>query len=535
VKRADLVLVTVDGWDGTGVDPFATAVLPRAVRFTNLMTACPQVRPAVATMLTGQGPEGTETLDDLTRPLPAQVPYLPEMLAKAGWQTAAFVANPHVGHGSGLDRGFETFDAPPQPMIGPFRYQPWLRSSHEVLDNVKAWTGSLAAERPFFAWIHLAYGGMSGPPPKPGVSEEIAWNQLAALLGANGRLGDAAVVVVRTAGAGDDGGYFLTPAGLRAALLLRPAAGKEAPAWKPGDPLRSTDVAAFLAAQAGVPQTFPDAVSTAASVPSSRVRLAGTWRGARDFGWPVQRATLRDDALVLTEQGGDPPRAWSWTAGTALPPGIDPAPENAAAEAQARPVVPAAVEEALGKAGVTIPASAPLPPAPSQSVRESVLPLLLEARGHARQGQGEAAVALADRALRKDPGNVGARVEPAVVFVLTGKAAKARPRLEAALHLYPYSAEAWHWLAHVALLERATPKAEAMLRLADFLDPHNPDVLYDLACARSLAGDVPGAEEHLRRAWAAGYRDADHIEADADLRNLRADPRYARFMQEVVR
>ena len=74
-----------------------------------------------------------------------------------------------------------------------------------------------------------------------------------------------------------------------------------------------------------------------------------------------------------------------------------------------------------------------------------------------------------------------------------------------------------------------------MLQLSNVLVPHNADVLYDLACTSSLLGDPAGAESYLRKAWDAGYRDADQIERDADLRNLRADPRYARFMQDVAR
>lgn len=62
--------------------------------------------PSVASMLTGLYPSqhGVNRAD---RRLGRELVTLPQRLAEAGYRTAAFSANPHVGHAFGLDRGFD--------------------------------------------------------------------------------------------------------------------------------------------------------------------------------------------------------------------------------------------------------------------------------------------------------------------------------------------------------------------------------------------------------------------------------------------
>jgi hypothetical protein len=553
VKANGIVLVTVDGWwDPTaGVDPFTPESLPGATRFADAMTPCPQVRPAVVSILTGQTPDRTGIRDDLTQPLPPEVPYLPELIAKKGSQTAAFVASPHVGHGSGLERGFAIFDAPREMIFGPFRFNPKLRPADELIKNFSTWSNGLAADRPFFAWIHLAFGGPATRVPGPTApSAEAAWKSLAAVLSEEGRLRDAAVFVIGISGNIDLGsaaksGYFLVPSVLRVPMLIRPAKGRGGRVGDATAPRMATDLAAAIGGEAGVTATFPDAVSPAAPPPgiTPRVRFAWTWRGAREFDWPVQGAAVRDDVLLVSEGAGAPSSVVSWSTGAAT----SATSATGLAEAllartpwvedrtQVGPALPPELAGALAKSRVSIPAARKLPPQPNLQVRMEQIPILLRARADAQNGLPEPAVASFDLVVSRDPGNSGARVEAGQILALTQGHAKARQRLEAALDLYPYRAEAWHWLSHVALDQKEIPKADAMLLLSNFLDPYNADVLYDLACSRSLLADPEGAEGYLRKAWSAGYRDADHIEADTDLRNLRADPRYARFMQEVGR
>ena len=62
--------------------------------------------PSMASLLTGRYPSqhGVNRAD---RRLDDQLATLPERLAEAGYRTAAFTANPHVGRTFGLDRGFQ--------------------------------------------------------------------------------------------------------------------------------------------------------------------------------------------------------------------------------------------------------------------------------------------------------------------------------------------------------------------------------------------------------------------------------------------
>jgi hypothetical protein len=88
-----------------------------------------------------------------------------------------------------------------------------------------------------------------------------------------------------------------------------------------------------------------------------------------------------------------------------------------------------------------------------------------------------------------------------------------------------------HWTAQAALRQHKNELAETLL-LA-FLEriPGDADALYDLACVRSLTGDLDGAEAWIEKAVEAGFRHWETIEADPDLRNLRADPRFGALMR----
>lgn len=550
-----LVLVTVEGWwdPAAAADPFTAASLPGAIRLDDALTPCPQPRPAVVSILTGQTPDRHGVRDDLARPLPAETPYLPELLAKAGWQTAAFITNPHVGIGSGLERGFATFDAPRDFVFGPFRFQPRLRNAEDAIANFATWTQGVDPGRPYFAWVHLAFGGPATkelPTEVPGArggAVSAAWTRLASLLSENERLRGASVIVSGTEGKvdrskGETSGYFLDPSILRIPALYRGPGGTTT-GVDPARPLAASDLAALAAEDAGLASTFPDALSPRAPSDRSRMRFAWIWRGSRDFNWPVQGGVVRGDAFLVSEGEGTAPTVSSWSGGTT------PAGESVAGLAEAlaarptwteprTPVAPPVPEElraALAKVGVSIPAAATLPPAPSMATRIEQLGVMFEARALAQRAEAVAAMEAFDRAAAMDPASSGARVEAGQLLTLVGRHKKARERLEAHLRAHPFDAEGWHWLGHTALGLQEPAKADAVLQLANLLNPHNADVLYDLACAKSLLEDVAGAETYLRKAWAAGYRDTAHIEGDGDLRNLRADPRYARFMQEVVR
>lgn len=62
----------------------------------------------------------------------------------------------------------------------------------------------------------------------------------------------------------------------------------------------------------------------------------------------------------------------------------------------------------------------------------------------------------------------------------------------------------------------------------EYLDqrPNDPNMLYNLACARALIGERESAARALRRAVEAGFDSFDHMLADSDLDSIRNHPTY---------
>lgn len=63
--------------------------------------------------------------------------------------------------------------------------------------------------------------------------------------------------------------------------------------------------------------------------------------------------------------------------------------------------------------------------------------------------------------------------------------------------------------------------------------PNNPDMLYNLACAKCRLGDDDAAASALLRAFKAGFRDIEHMRHDADLAALREHPTYKTILEQA--
>jgi tetratricopeptide (TPR) repeat protein len=50
--------------------------------------------------------------------------------------------------------------------------------------------------------------------------------------------------------------------------------------------------------------------------------------------------------------------------------------------------------------------------------------------------------------------------------------------------------------------------------------------LYNIACGYARMGEKDKAFDYLKKAWAAGYRDRNHMKDDEDLKSLHGDPRF---------
>jgi len=63
---------------------------------------------------------------------------------------------------------------------------------------------------------------------------------------------------------------------------------------------------------------------------------------------------------------------------------------------------------------------------------------------------------------------------------------------------------------------------------------HKPVCLYNLACCDSLLGDTDSALSFLARSIDAGYRDVAHMQADADLNNIRHTEAYKLLIAGIL-
>ncbi|HXV77845.1 MAG TPA: sulfatase-like hydrolase/transferase, partial [Candidatus Polarisedimenticolaceae bacterium] len=163
-KPRAVVLITVDGMLGADLALFGGAtptpglarLAARGAAWDDAWTAAPMTRPAVATYLTGLAPDRHRVRDDLFTGLDGGVPTLATAFAAAGYDTAAFPDSSFLGYGCGLLDGFEVAAAPPALRIGGERWVPDIRTVDAITADFDAWLDSVAAERPYFAWLHFS-------------------------------------------------------------------------------------------------------------------------------------------------------------------------------------------------------------------------------------------------------------------------------------------------------------------------------------------------------------------------------------------
>ena len=145
--------------------PHLAALADRGIRFSRAYSTSCWTLPAHASILTGLMPSRHGAhyehlhLDDA-------VPVITEQLRVAGYDTAAFSANPLVTPGTGLGRGFVRFDEPwrrttvREVMIG---WRVWHRFAAPSRDKAGAavarglagWHAARDPDRPFFVLVNL--------------------------------------------------------------------------------------------------------------------------------------------------------------------------------------------------------------------------------------------------------------------------------------------------------------------------------------------------------------------------------------------
>ena len=129
----------------------------------------PLTSPSHATILTGTYPQFNH-VNYMGDPLDKALPFLPDILHKNGYRTAAFVGALVLDPkklAPGFDRGFDVYDAGfHRRRPGEDHYQSLERRGEEVVSRALAWLSKRPAG-PFFLWVHLYDPHDPYSPPEP--------------------------------------------------------------------------------------------------------------------------------------------------------------------------------------------------------------------------------------------------------------------------------------------------------------------------------------------------------------------------------
>ncbi len=137
------------------------------MRFTQVYCNAPWTRPSTVSFLTGLLPSQHLTQTEASK-LAAHVPTLAEAMHLAGWQTAAFVANGHVGSLAGLDRGFDLMEDPTRTYGRGARGKPYLNglpTGPFIVDRALSYLAAHPAPKQFlFLFLVDAHDPYEAPP-----------------------------------------------------------------------------------------------------------------------------------------------------------------------------------------------------------------------------------------------------------------------------------------------------------------------------------------------------------------------------------
>ena len=181
-EAPNIILITVDttradrmGFLGCkkGLTPNLDTLARQGVVFEKAFSQAPLTPVSHATIFTGTYPQ-FHTVTDFGHPLPALLPYVPEILQKSGYRTAAFIGSlildPKANLAPGFDRGFDFFDAGFHTKRGPNedRYHSVERRAGDVVGHALHWMAANQNRKaPFFIWIHLYDPHAPYDPPAP--------------------------------------------------------------------------------------------------------------------------------------------------------------------------------------------------------------------------------------------------------------------------------------------------------------------------------------------------------------------------------
>ncbi len=177
--RPNVILITLDttradhlgayGYQ-QGLTEIFDEFAEQGVTFERAYAPAPLTLVSHTTMLTGlYPPEHGLRLNGAGR-LSDEIPLLPDLLRRHGYDTGAFVAAFVLDSKFGLERGFDVYDDDLSGTRIAGHSTDRRRDGQSVVDSALAWLKQRTA-RPFFCWIHL-YDAHDPYDPRPGLFGE---------------------------------------------------------------------------------------------------------------------------------------------------------------------------------------------------------------------------------------------------------------------------------------------------------------------------------------------------------------------------
>jgi choline-sulfatase len=320
-RPRNLLIVTIDTLraDRVGAYGYAAARTPtidalaaKGARFTHAYCSAPITLTSHATLMTGRYPPGHGARHNGMR-LDASTPTIAETLARAGFNTAAFVGAFPLDHRFGLDKGFRVYgDRMPRSPQGRLASE---RPGRQVVDEAISWLNANRGSR-FFLWVHLfephsPYGDPTDQRPvQVRYDDEVseADRQTGRVIDALGPTSASTIIVVASdhgEAFGEHGeishSIFVYDTTLRVPLVI---AGPDIPARTIDASVGLVDVPPTLLALLGIGGFDADGLDLSPALDGRPLRArdlyAESFAPLLDFGWSPLRS-IRSEGFKYIE------------------------------------------------------------------------------------------------------------------------------------------------------------------------------------------------------------------------------------------
>jgi arylsulfatase A-like enzyme/Flp pilus assembly protein TadD len=516
VSRPGVFLITIDTLRADhvhcyGYDQIRTPALDllaeQGIRFTQAFTPSPITNSAHTSIMTGLLPS-SHGVSDFGVPLAAKYPTLAELLAKGGYQTAAFIGAVILDSKNlapGLDRGFEFYDNFPEITKTKSRWGRLERRGMEVEQRAESWLNT-HPDGTHFVWVHFydPHDPYEPPPPYSEIYKdrlydgEIAYADSAlghflAYLKKQGWYEGAMIVVVGDHGEGlgehheDTHGIFLYDSTTHVPLIVKLPNEREAGRTVEGQ-VRTTDIMPTILSLLGIaaPANLDgDSLEQfLTGVEAAPRTVFGETEYPLRFGWAPLRS-IRKEGFKFIE--APKPELYDLRA--------DPGESHNHYEPWDGTVQK--LRKALAELSVKSPPA--LGKTSPAAVSESTIDEL-HALGYLGSADARSATDVPEPSLLPDPKDKIEQqnlLRTATMASEEGEREKARAALEKVLQLDENSALALTQLGRIEMASGNYAKAAGYLRRAHAASPNDATDAFEYARALELSGDLAGARDVL--------------------------------------